>query len=169
MQVRRTHGSCQTCRHLGILSKISCSIRLPKLQMEDSWPLNETKPEGRNTKPSKVFYGKSNHVFIYLNPKIFIRTDIIIMYMQTNENCELDLLGGHNQDNPTIEWWGRLGVAFGQKQFKKIVSLFADRCQCQLVKRGFNSSFSTCLSKNSENKQRPNKGQNKNWETFKEV
>jgi hypothetical protein len=87
--------------------------------MEDSWPLIEAKPEGRNTKPSKVFYGKINHVFIYLNPKIFIRSELIIMYMQTNENCELGLLGGHNQDNPTIEWWGCLGVAFVQKQFKK--------------------------------------------------
>ena len=103
MQVRRTHGTRRTCRHLGVLSKKSCSICLPQLQMGNSWPLKETKPEGRNTKPSKVFYGKFNHVFIYLNPKIFIRTDIIIMYMQTNENCELDLLGGHNQDNPTIE------------------------------------------------------------------
>ena len=40
--------------------------------------------------------------------------------MQTNEDCELGLFGGHNQDNPTIEWWGCLGVAFVQKQFKKL-------------------------------------------------
>ena len=101
MQMRRKNGSRRTCRHLGIFSKISRPIRLSKLQMEDSWPLIETKPEGSNL--VKYFMEKINHVFIYLNPKIFIRSELIIMYMQTNENCELDLLGGHNQDNPTIE------------------------------------------------------------------
>ena len=50
------------------------------------------------------------------------------MYMQTNQNCELGLLEGHNQDNPTIEWWGRLGGGLWTKTVQKIVSLFTDRC-----------------------------------------
>ena len=48
--------------------------------------------------------------------------------MKQKQNCELCLHGGHDQDYPTIDSGGVLGVAFSQKQFKKFVSLFADRC-----------------------------------------
>ena len=48
--------------------------------------------------------------------------------MKPKKNCELCLLGGHDQDYPTIDSGGVLVVAFRQKQFKKFVSLFADRC-----------------------------------------
>jgi len=38
--------------------------------------------------------------------------------MKQKQNCELCLHGGHDQDYPTIDSGGVLGVAFGQKQFK---------------------------------------------------
>ena len=49
------------------------------------------------------------------------------MYMQQKQNWELGLLGGHNQYNPTIEWWGCLGNGLWTKIVQKIVSLFTDR------------------------------------------
>ena len=40
--------------------------------------------------------------------------------MKPKKNCELCLLGGHDQDYPTIDSGGVLGVAFSQKQFKNL-------------------------------------------------